>query len=156
MENVREALESNKDAQYLLFLGDGVRLMERLTDLYPQVAFLAVRGNCDFFDSDYPYVRTVGIKNVKIYMCHGHTCGMGHGVSGDVLSYNARKEGCAIALYGHTHLPYIKEEEAQGQRFVLFNPGSISEPRGGNDSSYGVLTVKDGGFELKHVFLSGN
>ena len=58
VENVKLALSANPETQFLLFLGDGCKEMTRLMDFYPRVAFIAVKGNCDLFENDYPVSRT--------------------------------------------------------------------------------------------------
>ena len=144
--NVKAALDANKNAEYALFLGDGLDMLERVSMNYPTVGFISVKGNCDIGLYEYPTEKTVKIAGIKIFMCHGHRLAIKNGFS--TLINAASKEDAEIILFGHTHKPF-KEEIVlpNGKKAVLFNPGSIGEPRGGSDSSYGVLeiTEKDGG-----------
>ena len=150
VENVKTAISSHPDAQFLLFLGDGCKDMSRLADLYPRLAFVAVKGNCDFFEKDFPVTRTAIIDGIKVFMCHGNTMGVRHGgPETSVLAYNARKEGCKICFFGHTHVSFCQTFGEEEDAVTLFNPGSITEPRGCSDTSYGVMiTDGKGGFAL--------
>ena len=152
VENVKLALSSHPDTRFLLFLGDGCKEMTRLMDFYPRVAFIAVKGNCDLFENDYPPYRTAVIGGIDVFLCHGNGMGVRHGgPESDVLAYRARKEGCRICFFGHTHVP-LHDAVGSGEDAVdLFNPGSITEPRGSSDFSYGVMeTDGKGGFTLRH------
>ena len=152
VENVKLALSANPETQFLLFLGDGCKEMTRLMDFYPRVAFIAVKGNCDLFESDYPVSRTAIIDGIKVFLCHGNGMGVRHsGPESDVLAYQARKESCRICFFGHTHLPLSETVGSGDDAVTLFNPGSITEPRGSSDCCYGVMeTDGKGGFTLRH------
>ncbi|MFR5717817.1 MAG: hypothetical protein ACLUD9_03615 [Anaerotignum faecicola] len=60
----------------------------------------------------------------------------------DTISYWAEEQAdvCAFRTYAHAAL------EAGG-RVALFNPGSISLPRGGTLPTFGILTMEDGRIE---------
>ncbi|MBE6610490.1 MAG: YfcE family phosphodiesterase [Ruminococcaceae bacterium] len=152
VENVKLALSSHPETRFLLFLGDGCKEMTRLMDFYPRVAFIAVKGNCDLFENDYPPYRTAVIGGVKVFLCHGNGMGVRHGgPESDVLAYRARKENCKICFFGHTHVPLHETVGSGEDAVVLFNPGSITEPRGSSDFSYGVMeTDGNGNFTLRH------
>lgn len=153
---LKEALAANPDAEYVLFLGDGLRCIENESLKYPTVGFISVKGNCDLGYSDVPLSRTLELYGVRIFMCHGHGYSVKSGLS--VLTAVARSEGADIALYGHTHRSsrggFIIGE---GKGGILFNPGSLGAPRGGENASYGILEItKDGGetrFDIRHVSL---
>jgi len=152
VENVKLALSSHPETRFLLFLGDGCKEMTRLMDFYPRVAFIAVKGNCDLFENDYPPYRTAVIGGVKVFLCHGNGMGVRHGgPENDVLVYNARKNDCKICFFGHTHVPFQQSFGDDHDAVTLFNPGSITEPRGRSEASYGVMiTDGKGGFALSH------
>ena len=106
----------------------------------------AVRGNCDSevdqmvlefpMMADYALMELFG---VRFYVTHGHL----H--SPENLPPMQAGE---VFLFGHIHLPVAKKE---GDIFIL-NPGSISIPKGGNPSSYGIL--EEGVFSV--LDLAGN
>ena len=94
---------------------------------------IAVRGNCDSevdqmlldFPITAPWQQVLS-ECTRLFLTHGHLYSpekMPPLAAGDVL------------VYGHTHIPVA---EKRGDIF-LFNPGSVSIPKGGFSASYGLL-----------------
>ncbi len=96
-----------------------------------------VRGNNDY-DSLYPSEKVITLSGKRIYMTHGHRQRVYFGT--DTLYYTAAQEQADIALFGHTHIPYLENEGG----IIVMNPGSISLPRGGNEKTFGFITVENG------------
>lgn len=92
----------------------------------------AVAGNCDFFGNT---ERVICLDGVRIFACHGHTYGVNGGTAR--LGYRAEELDCAVALYGHTHVPDIDE----GPDMLILNPGSPTKPRRGAPYTFAVLTT---------------
>lgn len=143
IDTAREALRRNPDAEVVFFLGDGLEDIDYLADSYKNVAWLAVRGNCD---ARSPYFRANMVKSVdsitllgkKIVFTHGNLYGAKSGMGG--LVSLAKEEGADILLFGHTHTPceiYVNEYE---KPFYLFNPGAAS----GYDAGFGVIMLSEG------------
>jgi hypothetical protein len=132
-------------ADYLLILGDQMyhgprnplpksynppKVSEMLNKYKDKI--VAVRGNCDSeVDQmllEYPILgdySTILIDGRRFFLTHGHIYNrdnMPNLVEGDIL------------CYGHTHLPLAEEQEG----IILFNPGSITLPKGGYEKSYGI------------------
>lgn len=132
----------------VIHLGDYCRDIEEISRDYPTIAFLGVRGNCDFLaDDNYPSSRTFSYEGHRLLLTHGHM----QGVKADSLDYlclEAKKQNCDIALFGHTHIGLHKEING----ITLFNPGSISHPRDYSCGSYGMLTINETTvkFEIKN------
>ena len=63
------------------------------------------------------------------------------------LTYAALEQACAVALFGHTHEPFLARE----QGVLLLNPGSLCQPRLGAGAGLALLTVEKG--EAKGVLL---
>ncbi|MBL4889001.1 MAG: metallophosphoesterase family protein [Candidatus Lindowbacteria bacterium] len=62
--------------------------------------------------------------------------------------YNWFPSNGQILLLGHTHYPLKKECEGG----VIFNPGSVGQPRDGNvESAYGILDLEKNTFEHHRV-----
>lgn len=136
-----------EQADYLLLLGDllyhGPRNPlpenydpQEVADLLNSIApkIIAVRGNCDAeVDQlllDFPMMHDTNIlpfPNRKIMLSHGHIYHDQHLpkslVTGDIF------------MFGHIHLPVLKEENG----ILIFNPGSVSMPKGGHPNTYGIL-----------------
>ncbi len=100
------------------------------------IKLFQVRGNNDY-DSMYPSERTITLAGKRIYMTHGHRQRVYYGT--DTLYYTAAQEQADIALFGHTHMPYLENEGG----IIIMNPGSISLPRGGNERSFAFITIEN-------------
>lgn len=105
---------------------------------------IAIRGNCDaevdqmMFDfpmmSDYAVLEA---GSETFFLTHGHLwneaklppLGMG-----------------TVLAHGHTHIPELKKLPCG---LTIFNPGSISLPKGGSHRSFGFFDGK----ELKHYVI---
>lgn len=102
-----------------------IKLNKRAEDI------IAIRGNCDSeVDQMVLDFRILGeeahiiIGEVSIYLCHGHHLDEAH--------LPSLRKG-TIICHGHTH---ISRNEPAGE-YRLFNPGSISLPKGMSTHSYG-------------------
>lgn len=97
---------------------------------------ITVRGNCESevdsmvlefpISSDYSYAH-LGLKD--IFITHGHL---------DQFKDKSFLNQGSIFVSGHTHIPVIEEIDG----IIMFNPGSISLPKGGFEPSYGIITTK--------------
>lgn len=130
-------VKKNPDADMIIHLGDGEHEFDDIRRMYPQKAMIYVGGNTDFGTHKTTHIATVG--KYKIFCCHGHTMGVHEGLS--VLAATAKKQGCSVALYGHTHL--YKTEIVDG--IFVMNPGSLDSPRNRNKPTFGILEITDEG-----------
>ena len=107
-----------------------------------------VMGNNDFF-SMLDREREIEIVGHKILLTHGHYYGVSMGPEG--LADEARSRGCDIAMFGHTHKPFLGEIGG----VMVLNPGSLSYPRQeGRRPSYMIMTVKaDGSIDFQQNYL---
>ncbi len=147
---MKRAVSLHRDASYILFLGDGVRDAEALAETVRDIPVLIVRGNCDFYEIDYPAERILTLNNRRILMTHGHMYGVKGGYG--ALLQRGRKEGVDIVLSGHTHIPkseYISDE--QGDIYFM-NPGS-ARPTSSSDGRYGIVFLEEKGIFLSNADL---
>ena len=94
---------------------------------------VAVRGNCDSevdqmllrFPMTAPWQQVLS-ERYRLFLTHGHL------YSPDNLPPLAAGD---VLAYGHTHIPVAEKRGA----IYLFNPGSVSIPKGGYSASYGLL-----------------
>lgn len=121
----------------VIHLGDCYEDACDLRRSYPSLPVYAVRGNNDF-EPDAPPYMVIAPENFLIYITHGHRERVTWSSVGN-LPVRAAQEGCALALYGHTHRVF--DQTICGVRVV--NPGSISLPRGG-PAGYVRMTVEGG------------
>lgn len=91
---------------------------------------IAVRGNCDAevdqMVLSFPVLSTTALVHID-----GYTLTLSHG---HIYSESQLPPGAEIFLYGHTHIPAAKKENG----IIIFNPGSVSIPKGGYSASYGL------------------
>ena len=157
-ERAEGVISLHRDAEAVLFLGDGLR---ELSELCTRMGItpICVRGNCDFFSmlggADAPEERMLRFGDFKILMTHGHRQGVKHGT--DTAIAYAVSRGADLLLYGHTHLAeeqYLPEgTELGGLRLSrplwVMKPGSLGEPRGGAPS-YGLVQIRGSSLLLSH------
>ena len=119
---------------------DPVKVVKILNGLKDKI--VAVRGNCDaevdqmMFEfpmmGDYAILET---EKEKFFLTHGHLWNESRlppAGTGTVLAH------------GHTHIPELKKLDCG---LTVFNPGSVSLPKGGSARSFGYFD----GSVLKHV-----
>lgn len=142
-EKYATVVESN-DADLYIHLGDGVHEFADVAKQNPDKKFVFVKGNCDFCEASSYQVLKIG--KCKIYCVHGHEQNVSQGL--DEMIKQAKKKGCNIALYGHTH--FFRTDVVDG--IYVMNPGSLSSPRGHNRPSYGIIEIdKEGTVKMNIV-----
>lgn len=92
------------------------------------------------------------IEGYKVLVVHGHQYFVNMGT--DRLAEHAMEEQADIVLYGHTHVPDLK----QGRDLTIMNPGSISYPRQyGRKPTFGVIEIDPyGNAHFSHVEYKGS
>jgi len=130
-------IEKEEPIDMLIHCGD-LEGGEHYLDAFINCPIHMVKGNNDFF-SDVIREEVFEVAGWKILLCHGHS----YFVS---LDYNRIKEegrnrNVDIVMFGHTHKPYLEEEDD----LTILNPGSLSQPRQeGHQPSYIIMTVQEG------------
>ncbi|UAK19953.1 phosphodiesterase [Kluyvera sp. CRP] len=140
------ALFVESGARWLVILGDVLnhgprnalpegyapaQVAERLNSVAERI--IAVRGNCDsevdqmllHFPITAPWQQVL-TEHQRLFLTHGHLYGPAN------LPPLAAND---VLVYGHTHLPVAEKRD----EIFLFNPGSVSIPKGGFAASYGLL-----------------
>lgn len=150
-ENVELAIaqvrEEIGEFQMLIHLGDvgDAREIESLAG----VPCYIVRGNTDY-DAKLLNANVIEAGGHRIFATHGHLYQVDMRL--DLLRFAALENDCDIAMYGHTHVPYL--EEAPDDVTIL-NPGSISKPRQADHRyTYMVMEIDDEDevtYELRYV-----
>ncbi len=112
----------------VLFSGDGLKDVIEISDVFSDIKFVTVRGNCDY-DSFSGDEELISIVDKKIYLTHGHLFSVKR-------NYNYIKERgieleADIVIFGHTHIPYLETKD----NLTLFNPGAVIS------NSYGVISM---------------
>lgn len=148
-ENLKMVIEQQVPIDMLIHLGDAEGSERFIADwVNPECRMEMVLGTNDFF-SLLDKEREVVIGSHKALLTHGHYYGVSMGPEG--LVDEAKSRGCDIAMYGHTHRPFLEEIEG----VTVLNPGSLSYPRQeGRRPSYMIMTVEeDGTMEYQQKYL---
>ncbi len=120
LELVAQFIEA-REYDHVFHLGDLAQDAKRLAArLDRKVLFVA--GNCDFFARDAREIE-VKVEGVRMLMTHGDKYGVKGGY--DRLSDRAQELSCALALFGHTHVPFAGHVGAA----LLVNPGALQNGR---------------------------
>lgn len=136
-ENLEETVLREAPFDYLIHCGD-VEGREIFIETLAECPCTIVAGNNDFF-TDLPYDEEVTLEGHKILVTHGHHYFVSRDY--DKLVENAQAKGCKIAMYGHTHMPVIENEDG----ILVINPGSLTYPRQrGRRPSYAVMQIEEG------------
>lgn len=133
LEQILMAAEADGRPDGVIHLGDGYDDLRSFERHLPPV--IRVPGNCDrtpWNITQDQLILTAEVNGVRILATHGHTLGVRQGT--DVLKSRALAEKCRAALYGHTHIPCLKEEDG----VLILNPGAAM------DHHYAYLFI-DGG-----------
>lgn len=145
IDPMRIALARDRQAQHILFLGDGLDDLAALQSLCPGLQCCAVRGNCDdpYRHRTEELTLLLSLYGHKILMGHGHTWGVKSGIETAVAQ--ARAAGAEVLLFGHTHQPLYTYKDG----LHICNPGSIGHPPDGRPS-FARLTLTPSTILLSH------
>ncbi len=136
-ENLEETVLREAPFDYLIHCGD-VEGREIFIEALAECPCTIVAGNNDFF-TDFPHEEEIILEGHKILVTHGHYYFVSRNL--DKLIEKAQESGCRIALYGHTHVPAVEEEDG----ILAVNPGSLTYPRQrGRRPSYAVMDLEKG------------
>lgn len=143
-KNIKEAISLQRGSlDGVIFLGDGVRDIEKIKNEYSEFAFFIVKGNCDFMINEYEAERVLDLDGTRLLITHGHLYSAKSGYAR--LAYRARELEADAVLFGHTHQPCDDILEIHGKSIRLFNPGSI-----GYSGTFGVLNISGGVIVTNH------
>ncbi len=137
-ENVERAMKQAGRFDLLVHLGDVGYGYQRLEASTP-AAVLMIAGNNDYA-LDLPASRVFPLGPHRVLAVHGHRQQVHFGTS--ALERSAIQNNCDIVMFGHTHVPFIRQDE----NLTLLNPGSISLPRqSGHKKTYILIEMDEEG-----------
>ena len=148
-DNLKLVLSEECPLDMLIHLGDAEGSEHFIPDwVNPECLMEMVLGNNDFF-SRLDREREIDIAGHKAFITHGHYYGVSMGPEG--LVDEAKSRGCDIAMYGHTHRPFLDVIDG----VTVLNPGSLSYPRQeGRRPSYMIIHVDaDGKMDYQQKYL---
>ena len=148
-DNLKLVLSEECPLDMLIHLGDAEGSEHFIPDwVNPECRMEMVLGNNDFF-SRLDREREIDIAGHKAFITHGHYYGVSMGPEG--LVDEAKSRGCDIAMYGHTHRPFLDVIDG----VTVLNPGSLSYPRQeGRRPSYMIIHEDaDGKMDYQQKYL---
>lgn len=155
-ERITRVMDMHRDADALIFLGDGISDLERAQAYTRGMTVFAVRGNCDSFS---PVLRDapenellLNFEGYRLFLLHGHTRGVKYSLSNAVCA--AAEREADILLFGHTHEPiekYMPEDDSclRSKPLRVFNPGSLGASCDGY-AHFGIIDIRQNGVLLSH------
>ena len=142
----RQIFDLNKQiCEHFIFLGDGLKELEVMKEIYTDKHIYCVSGNCD--EPVIPSTDVIEIFKTKILLAHGHDLDVKN--SYDTLISLAKESNAQIALYGHTHCRYYKYKNG----LHILNPGSASQPKDDLPPSYAFIDLSPYGTSCALVDL---
>jgi uncharacterized protein len=149
--NLDQAKTLLGQVDWLLHAGDYIRDAAPAAQQLgvPPERVRAVVGNCDYHLVE-PAIDLIEIEGVRILLTHGHHYGVKHTL--DRIYYKARESKARVVVFGHSHVALSAEDSG----ILLFNPGSLSQPKQpGTPPSCGLLELEAGGVISRLVHLHG-
>lgn len=131
---LREVIKKEKPFDLLVHCGDSEGTEGQLVALCDTPVYV-VEGNNDYF---YDLSKRIEFDycGYHILLTHGHYDKVYYGVEN--LLYRAAECKADIVMFGHTHVPCLKEIDG----VKLVNPGSLTYPRQtGREPTYMVMEI---------------
>lgn len=141
---IRKIVNEEGPFDRMIHLGDSQCSEFELRDIV-KCSIDIVNGNNDW-GYHYPNEKLLIIGKHKILLIHGHTKGVNFGF--ERLMYYGLEKGVDIVLFGHTHVPTIREFDG----IKLVNPGSITLPRQKSRKPSWILMEVDDEGDIKINF----
>lgn len=115
----------------------------QLARKFPDIPFYFVAGNCDNA-LDVPDSRFFELEGKRFFITHGHIYNVKYSLMR--LEYAGREVEADVTLFGHTHRPFLQEDE----NGILMNPGAVMQ------RSYGVIELAPEGIHCSlHTVQKG-
>ncbi len=134
ISNARLAIEKNPEIEIIIHLGDYYKDAVRLNELYPNIRFEFVSGNCDG-NKAINTEKVLQVENNIIFITHGHNYSVKWNYK--PILERAKSENAKLVLFGHTHISAIDKID----NILLINPGSITQSRSNYSESYAILDI---------------
>jgi len=133
---LKEIIKKEKPFDLMVHCGDAECSEGALSSLSDTPVYVC-EGNNDYF---YNLSKRIVFDYAghKFLLTHGHYDKVYYGL--DTISYRAAEAGADMVLFGHTHVPMIKEIDG----VTYINPGSVTYPRqSGHQSTYVIVEIDE-------------
>lgn len=143
---LRKAIGQEAPIDLLIHAGDIEGDPDKILGPKREYEIRAVAGNMDWGDKLEPEL-VFDMAGHKVFLTHGHRYGVSYTLAN--LRETAAEYECDVAIYGHTHMPAMDEQNG----ILLLNPGSVAKPRqAGLDKTYAVIDINDKTGKMKVHF----
>lgn len=144
----RALTEALRGVDLILHLGDWVAM--EVYDLLSELAPVeGIAGNNDGYEiiQRFGEQKILTLEGLRFGLIHGHAPYSRKGTDGNaLLAFQGEQVDCI--LFGHSHQPLMRRENG----ILLFNPGSATDKRREPEYSFGVLEIRDGAIDARHIF----
>lgn len=147
-DNLHKVIQAEAPLDMLIHLGDAEGSEYLIEEWVNEGCELEmVMGNNDFFSSLEREIE-LELGPHRILLTHGHYYNVSLGAEG--LLEEAIERKCDIAMYGHTHRPFLEEHMG----VTVLNPGSLSYPRQeGRKPSYMIMEMGEDWVPHFHTYF---
>lgn len=138
--NINDMLEitarMKNDISLIVHLGDLVSDLRRLIKFYPDIPYVCIKGNNDYFEQDVQEECVYDFQGVRFLFTHGNK----YGVKSDLLKlfYRAKELSVNVVLFGHTHIP----SKTKKSEIIFLNPGTIGKSFNGC-STFSLIEINE-------------
>lgn len=133
--SILRIMEKEPDATQIIHAGDVQQDVDDIESVWPTLPIACVAGNNEYFVPNIPYDRIFTLGGKKIFLTHGHLYQVKHTLS--ILSKKAREVQADICIFGHTHTPFLENQDG----IWFLNPGSTRD-------SYATITINRGEIKI--------
>lgn len=144
---MREIIEKSPATDLVIHLGDNIEDAKYLKSVFPDIPVVYVAGNCDWPSQNEPNELLLDLEGIPVLIMHGHLRNVKSTYS--YMLNVARQKKAKIVIFGHTHVALDMFDD----EIKIFNPGSISRPRGDGRASFGTLTIKNQQFVTNIAYI---
>lgn len=124
------------DTSLVVHLGDTTTDFRALKSHFPDIPYVAVKGNNDFFDVDLDNECIYNFEGLKCFFTHGHKYAVKSGI--ELLQKKASDVFADLVFFGHTHTPLCYKNN--GKTYI--NPGTIRQS-GFCLPTFAIVQIKD-------------
>lgn len=137
-DDVKHVVEQVGRIDLMIHLGDIERGLEYIESLVDCPVHM-VAGNNDY-NLHLNGEEIFDYEGYRFFITHGHRYYVNQGTG--ILQQRALEYKADVAMFGHTHVPYI----SIGEELTVLNPGSISYPRQeGRIQTFLMMEIDDNG-----------
>ena len=126
-EAVRRNFAAEKDMTAAVYLGDGLRDIDKVAPEFAYLRIYAVAGNCDF-DAMEPQDGLAAFDKVLIYYTHGHMYGVKYDLdtlAAHIASFKAL--GARVSVFANVGNPFVARARDVGADRIELYTGPYAE-----------------------------